>query len=213
MAQLKKDWTLNPGAFRQFLNWLDEGVDSGGQRYLEMRRRLARYFDRRNCSSPDDLADETLNRVARKLEEKGEIVGASPAHYCYIVAKFVFLEFGRRSEHNQTSLDDAQGSGRVTASLTVPSRREVDIVAEEKLFDCLERCLGRLQREDRELILEYYRGEQRAKIERRSQMAMRLGCTMNALSIRACRIRTRLEACVQACSEETWRILPVPVLY
>jgi hypothetical protein len=111
MAQLKKDWILNPQAFRQFLNWLDEGVDSNGERYLEMRRRLARYFDRRGCSSPDDLADETLNRVARQLEEKGEIVGASPAHYCYIVAKFVFQEFGRRSEQNQTSLDQAQSSG------------------------------------------------------------------------------------------------------
>jgi DNA-directed RNA polymerase specialized sigma24 family protein len=198
MAELKKDWTLNAGAFRQFLIWLDDGVDSAGERYLEMRRRLARYFDRRNCSSPDELADETLNRVARKLEEKGEIVGASPAHYCYIVAKFVFLEFGRRREHNQTSLDDAQGSGRVMPYLAVPSRPDVDAVAKEKLFDCLERCLDKLQPEDRELILDYYRGEQRAKIERRAELAARFGLTLNALSIRACRIRGKLEICVSA---------------
>jgi DNA-directed RNA polymerase specialized sigma24 family protein len=200
MAKLKKDWTLNPGAFRQFLNWLDEGVDSGGERYLEMRRRLARYFDRRNCSSPDDLADETLNRVARKLEEKGEIVGASPAHFCYIVAKFVFLEFGRRGEHNQTSLDAAMGSGRVMAGLAVPSRPDVGAMAKEKLFDCLERCLGKLQPGDQELILNYYRGEQRVKIERRSELAARFGITMNALSIRACRIRGKLELCVRTCA-------------
>ena len=202
MAQLKKDWTLNPQAFRQFLNWLDEGVDSNGDRYLEMRRRLARYFDRRNCSSPDDLADETLNRVARKLEEKGEIVGASPAHYCYIVAKFVFLEFGRSSEHNQTSLDEAQSSGRVIASLAMPFRPNVNDLAKEKLFDCLERCLSKIQPENRELILDYYRGEQRAKIERRSELAVRLGLTMNALSIRACRIRSKLEICVAACAAQ-----------
>ena len=202
MAQLKKDWTLNPQAFRQFLNWLDEGVDSNGDRYLEMRRRLARYFDRRNCSSPDDLADETLNRVARKLEEKGEIVGASPAHYCYIVAKFVFLEFGRSSEHNQTGLDEAQSSGRVIASLAMPFRPNVNDLAKEKLFDCLERCLSKIQPENRELILDYYRGEQRAKIERRSELAVRLGLTMNALSIRACRIRSKLEICVAACAEQ-----------
>ena len=201
MAQLKKDWTLNPQAFRQFLNWLDEGVDSGGERYLEMRRRLARYFDRRNCSLPDDLADETLNRVARKLEEKGEIVDASPAHYCYIVAKFVLLEFGRRSEHNQTSLDDNPGTSRVMAGLAVPSRPDEDAIAKERLFDCLERCLGKLQPEDRELILDYYRGEQRAKIERRSKLAARLGLTMNALSIRACRLRSKLEICVSACTQ------------
>jgi DNA-directed RNA polymerase specialized sigma24 family protein len=203
MAQLKKDWTPNPEAFRQFLSWLDEGVDSNGERYLEMRRRLARYFDRRNCSSPDDLADETLNRVARKLEEKGEIVGASPAHYCYIVAKFVFLEFGRRSEQNQTSLDAAQSSGRVIASLAVPFRPSVDAMAKEKLFDCLERCLSKMQPENRELILDYYRGEQRAKIERRSELATRLGLTMNALSIRACRIRSKLETCVRTCAKQT----------
>src|SRR4029077_2086477 len=203
MAELKKDWGLNPRAFRQFLDWLDEGVDSGGERYLEMRRRLARYFDRRNCHSPDDLADETLNRVARKLEENGEITGVSPAHYCYIVAKFVFLEFGRRVERHQTSLDNVQGSGQMPVILEVPSRPDEDGAAKEKLFDCLERCLGKLQQDDRELILEYYRGELRAKIERRSELAARLGLTMNALSIRACRIRSKLELCVSTCAKQT----------
>jgi DNA-directed RNA polymerase specialized sigma24 family protein len=200
MAESKKDWRLNPGAFRQFLNWLDEGVDSGGERYLEMRGRLARYFDRRNCRSPDEMADETLNRVARKLEERGEIVGASPARYCFIVAKFVLLEFGRRIEHHQTSLDDDQSAGRVMPDLALPSRTDVVEVAKEKLLDCLERCLGKLPPADRELILEYYRGERRAKIEHRSRLAASSGLTMNALSIRACRIRNKLETCVDACA-------------
>lgn len=57
--------------FRQFLEWLDGGINSGCQRYFEMHHRLAAYFDRKNCSSPADLADETLNRVARLLEEEG----------------------------------------------------------------------------------------------------------------------------------------------
>jgi DNA-directed RNA polymerase specialized sigma24 family protein len=203
MAQLKKDWNLNLQAFRQFLNWLDEGVDSNGETYLEMRRRLVRYFDRRNCFSPDDLADETLNRVARKLEEKGEILGASPAHYCYIVAKFVFLEFLRRAESNQKSLDHTKDSGQAMAGLAVPLRTDEGAVAKEKLFGCLEKCLGRLKPEDRELILGYYHGEQREKIERRSELAARFSISMNALSIRACRIRNKLERCVNACAKQT----------
>jgi len=73
MAELKRNWTLNQNAFRQFLTWLDAGVDSRGKSYLEMRRRLVLYFNRKNCKTPDDMADETLNRVARKLEEKGQI--------------------------------------------------------------------------------------------------------------------------------------------
>ncbi|MGB7624175.1 MAG: hypothetical protein WBN92_17655 [Terriglobia bacterium] len=37
---LKKDWTLNAGAFRRFLDWLEEGADSSGEKYLEARLRL-----------------------------------------------------------------------------------------------------------------------------------------------------------------------------
>ena len=62
-----------------------------------MRRRLSAYFDRKNCHAPDDL-DETLNRIARRLEEEGSLVEGPPARYCYIVAKFVFLEFTREAE-------------------------------------------------------------------------------------------------------------------
>jgi hypothetical protein len=60
-----------------------------------------------------------------------------------------------------------------------------------------------MQPENRELILDYYRGEQRAKIERRSELATRLGLTMNALGIRACRIRSKLETCVRTCAKQT----------
>ena len=108
---MKKHWTPSESAFRQLLNWLDEGADSGGERYLEIRRRLAGYFDRRNCLVPDELADETLNRVARRLEEQGCITDATPAHYCYITAKFVLLEHLREPERGQASLDALSPQG------------------------------------------------------------------------------------------------------
>src|SRR5262245_62157767 len=57
----KKDWELTAEAFRQLLEWLDAGEDSGGEKYLEMRRRLVSFFDRKNCLAPEELADETLN--------------------------------------------------------------------------------------------------------------------------------------------------------
>ena len=68
-------------------------------------------------------------------------------------------------------------------------------------LDCLEHCLQRLEPENRELILHYYHGEQRAKIENRRALATRLGLTANVLSLRACRIRVRLEGCVSQCFE------------
>ena len=173
-------------AFRRFLDLLDEGVDSGGQKYVELHRRLVAYFDRKNCLSPDALADETLNRVVRRLKQEGTIVGP-PAQYCYIVARFVFLEYNRQAKPTQADL----------SGLPLPSTTGDD---QAELLSYLEQCLSKLEKNDRELILEYYRGERSAKIERRRTLAQRLGITMNALSIRACRIRDRLEVCVRGCS-------------
>ena len=203
MISRKNEWTLSREGFRQFLSWLDNGIESKGERYVEMRRRLVRYFDYRNCPSPDDLADETLNRVARKLEEKGEIVGATPGHYCYIVARLVFLESYRSKERHTSNVDDSERFDGLTARLAAHPEPDLETAAKERLFACLERCLSRLRMQDRDLILDYYRGERCMKIEHRSQMASQLGLTMNALSIRACRIRTKLEGCVKACSEGT----------
>jgi len=199
MAELKKDWVLNPGAFQRLLEWLERGGDSAGDGYLEVRRRLTAYFDRKNCHSSDELADETLNRIARKLEEKGTIIDVSPLHYCYIVAKFVFLESFRRAKLTENRTTEFLASDCHSPDSAAAFELSAGD-SKEKLFGCLEECLNKLAVEDRELILEYYRGGQRVKIERRSELANCLGLTANALCIRACRIRNKLEACVKTCS-------------
>lgn len=185
----KKAWVPTPTAFRLFLAWLDSGRDSGGVAYLDMRRRLVLYFRRKRCDAPDDLADETLNRVARRLEEEGSITDASPSHYCYIVAKFVFLEHLRQSAHARAGLAE-------TRRTPEPEPPEAE---QERRLDCLDRCLERLSTEDQALILDYYRGAQRERIEGRRSLAARLELSPNALTIRACRIREKLVACLRHC--------------
>jgi RNA polymerase sigma factor (sigma-70 family) len=196
--EFKKDWLLTESAFRQFLNWLDEGVDSEGEKYLEMRRRLVAYFDRKNCFSADELADETLNRVARRLEEEGSIE-TSPAHYCYIVAKFIFLEYLRRTKRPQVGIDELSSLSDTYISPTAISERKHEAESEEKRLTCLERCLKDLDPNQREMIVQYYHGDQRAKIENRRALAEASGVTLNALGIRVCRIRDKLESCVTSC--------------
>jgi RNA polymerase sigma factor (sigma-70 family) len=177
------------------LHWLDEGSDSGGARYLEMRRRLVAYFDRKNCEHPDELADETLNRVMRRFQEEASLSNTPPARYCYIVAKFVFLEYLRGPRRANSDLELLE---RIPADIdSVQSAGEPN--NDENLLDCLDCCLQKLDPRDRALILEYYVGEQRAKIESRRNIAAKLGLTMNAVSIRACRIREKLEACMKTC--------------
>jgi hypothetical protein len=152
---LREESGITQFAFRRLLAWLDDGVDSNGERYLEMRRRLVLYFDRRNRPAADELADETLNRIGRTLES-GIIATRPPARYCYVVAKFVLLEDVRRA------------------------RRHVPL-------------------EQRDLIVEYYADVRRQKIERRRELAKRLGITMNGLGVRAWRIREGLMECVEGC--------------
>jgi len=102
----KKDWSLSPHAFQQLLSWLDQGTDSDGQNFLEMRQRLLAYFDRKNCPVPDELADEVLNRVARRIEEESSIESDTPAKYCFIVARFVFMEHLRETQKGRVALDE-----------------------------------------------------------------------------------------------------------
>jgi DNA-directed RNA polymerase specialized sigma24 family protein len=118
------------------------------------------------------------------------------------VARFVFLENVRQGKVMQTGALNLVTSDNAALS-SVGSTKVGTEDVREKMLSCLEKCLDKLLAEDRELILEYYRGEQRAKIERRSELTTRLGITPNALSIRACRIRTRLEACVNSCVTQT----------
>jgi len=199
-AEQKKDWTLSSGAFQRLLDWLDEGTSSGGEKYLEMRGRLVAYFDRKNCISPDELADETLNRVARRLEEEGRIESDTPAHYCYIVARFVFMESLRGTQKEHLPLDDVLKTNEEKNFAVTSQNEEREL--REKMLNCLEHCTEKLESQNREIIIGYYLGEQRIKIENRRALADKLGVSVNALSIRACRIRDKLEACVGNCVEK-----------
>ncbi len=190
---LKKHWSPSEAAFRRLLRWLDGSVDSAGENYLEMRRRLVAYFDRRGCRNPDDLADETLDRVSRRLEEEGTVEDDAPGRYCYIVAKFVFLEYVRRATR--------EGGPNASGDTVELAATEFGARDDERLA-CLDRCLGELVAADRELILEYY-GAGQPNAERRRALAARLGLSANALAIRACRIRDRLEVCVRACGDRS----------
>jgi DNA-directed RNA polymerase specialized sigma24 family protein len=194
---LREERGLTQRAFSRLLEWLDDGVESHGETYLEMRRRLVAYFDRRNRLSADELADETLNRVGRILDETGAIAIKPPARYCYVIARFVLLEDFRR-ERTFAHFDEAQtADASKVRSVTLPEADE-DLPIQEQRLESLDRCLEELKPDQRELVVEYYRDVGRQKIERRRDLAKRLGITMNALGIRACRIRDVLEACVEA---------------
>ena len=68
------------------------------------------------------------------------------------------------------------------------------------MLACLEKCVGELDETNRDLIVKYYYGAERVKIDNRRVLAGKLGVSSNALTIRACRIRDKLEICVRKCA-------------
>ncbi|HLA94960.1 MAG TPA: sigma-70 family RNA polymerase sigma factor [Pyrinomonadaceae bacterium] len=205
-AGRKASWVPSERSFNSLLKWLDNGTDSAGSTYVSMRGKLVTYFDRKGCLDADELADETLTRVARRLEEEGTIESDAPAKYCYITAKFVFLEDVRSKRRLDVPLDSAENAGQSSFRRDEVDTAEAAEMKERKL-DCLEKCVGELDVSQRDVVIRYYHGAQRTKIDNRRQMAEEYGISMNALTIRTFRIRERLEKCVTKCagSDETDR--------
>ena len=194
----RRDWALTESAFQRLLNWLDGGSDSDGSAYVEIRRRLRDYFARKNCHTADDLADATLTRVARRLEEEGIALTETPARYCYIVARFVFLEHLREAKAHRI-VDNLPGDIAPQPPASAAADAADADGTRERHLTCLEKCLEQLDPLHRRIITRYYIGTERAKIDNRRQLADSLGLSPNALTIRASRIRTRLQACVKRC--------------
>jgi DNA-directed RNA polymerase specialized sigma24 family protein len=189
---LKKDWEPDPGALKSLVEWLDGRADarSDGEAYVAMHARLSSYFARKGCRAPEELADETLSRVARRLQEEGTIAGMVPAQYCYVTARFVWLEHLRSPDYAPPA---------ITRDPKSPVRPAGEDEERERWLACLDRCLEQLETSDRAIILEYYSGASSDRIEQRRQLAARLGLTANALAIRASRLRERLRTAVRQC--------------
>jgi DNA-directed RNA polymerase specialized sigma24 family protein len=175
---------LTQQAFDSLLAKLDADRDGAGRKYEVIRGRLVKFFEVRGCLRPEDLADETINRAAKRILEGAAVAQVLP--YSLGVARLVFIESLRDPETRGIALEELPA--------TTPPTDDPDPRTE-----CFETCLESLTAQDREMILAYYCGDQGIKINNRKRLAERTGIGQNALRIRTHRIRGRLEQCVQTC--------------
>jgi RNA polymerase sigma factor (sigma-70 family) len=186
---MKKDWVLTEEAFNLLLSWLASDREIAAKKYEDLRHRLIQIYYNRGCPVAEDLADETFNRVTRRLPVIiGAYVGA-PAAYIHTTAHNVFLDYLK--QRGEPLPDEAWQRAQ-------PADDGRD---KEELSTCLERCLARMTPPNRELVLAYYQENKQAKIIHRKQLAEQLGMAVNALRIRLCRLRTSLQQCIEACLE------------
>ena len=167
-------------SFEVLLGWLAEDRDRAGERYEAIRSRLVKIFACRGCANPEDLADETIDRVMSKLPEIAPTYVGPPEAYFYRVAQFIYFEHLRRQR-------------RAPPPTPQPGEER------EAEWACLERCLERLAPADRALIEAYYSDERRLRIERRKELADGLGIGLNALRLRLHRLRVEVRGCMTRC--------------
>lgn len=184
----ERDWEGEN--FELLLEWLDPDRERAGARYEEIRRALIKIFAGRGCPEAEDLADETLARVCRKVRLVAPAYVGDPAVYFYGVARNVHLESLRQSRRRAERLRAVENS-----ALGGGGNRAPDF---EREYDCLESCLAELPEAARRLVLEYYADSGAARITRRKRLAERLRVGAGVLRLRAFRLRAALERCVRA---------------
>jgi RNA polymerase sigma factor (sigma-70 family) len=184
---MKHERPVTQAAFDSLLSWLGPDRESAAEKYEQIRRRLIKLFTCRGRLDAEDLADETINRVTLKAPDLAREYVGDPSLYFYGVAHKVFMEVLRRRP--QVPLPPP------------PDPAEAEEAEREQ--ECLDRCMAGLPGANRELLLDYYRDDGRAKIDHRKEMAARLGVAQNALRIRVHRIRAAVQECLRSCLAET----------
>ena len=178
---MKRQWILTQEGFDELLHWLDPDRERAGKRYEEIRLALIRIFVRRGCGHAEELADETINRIIKKIDVLAPSYSGEPAAYFYAVAQKVFQEYLKK-RHRE-----------------IPSEVFSGLEEPDKGCDCLPVCLEELEPESRWLIVEYYQDNKQMKIDNRRILAKQLSTSLHTLRMRVHRIKGILKDCIEDC--------------
>lgn len=181
MSPAKKLRALQQDDFDRLLAWLDSDPEQAGELYEKIRWRLIAILASRGCRIPDELADETIDRVARRVIDIRDTYAGDKAIYFLGVMNNVHHEYLKRP--------------------TVPqlANPEPDVETKERMHVCLDRCLDKLAPHSRRLIERYYAESKQEKINLRKRIANEFGISASNLRLRALRIRAKLQTCIEQC--------------
>ena len=181
---MKDSPNLTEHQFESLLRWLDPDREAAASEYESIRTALIKIFSWNQCSDAEDLADETITRVAHKAPNLATRFSGDPRLYFYGVARNLIAEY-RRTQARRAPLDQA-----IVRSVASPDPDAV--FQNEARHEALTQCLNALPKEARELLLEYYLPTD-SLADRRLRMAQRLGVSVATLRQRMTRLRVGLQ--------------------
>ncbi|MEQ1764157.1 MAG: hypothetical protein ABL984_13575 [Pyrinomonadaceae bacterium] len=183
---------LTPKGFENLLALFSEDREEAGEKYEAARAGLHRYFRFKGCSDSASLADETMDRVAAKLETMDGKIEANPIAFLLGFASNIVLEY-RRSVAKEIEYHENLHSPRA------PIEKD----RKEDEGNCLNECLARLPEKDRDTLVVYYTARGAEKQRRRDMLCKRLGCSVGALYTQIHRLKLTVRECLNDCMKKS----------
>lgn len=155
--------------------------------YEHLHLRLVIYFRLRFPAEAEALADEAIDRLARRLNDGTPVQNL--AAYALGIARLLVLETGARQRKERDAAREAM----------LEMERNRQEIEPDPALPALRNCLEAIGPESAAFILNYYSAESGAnRIAKRQALAEHSGMSLNALRNRALRIRIGLDKCVRA---------------
>jgi DNA-directed RNA polymerase specialized sigma24 family protein len=188
--QLGSPWALTREGLAKLLFKLSSDPLEAGARYEALRSRLIIFFTRRRLDFPEDLADQVLDRVVKRLEENTPI--ASGEAFALGVARHVAQEQAKKPIQYQ------ELNERVFHNIVDDSSTSIEEsgTEEERILQ-LERCLKRLTHQEVALLKRYYLAASGNRIEIRRSLAGELLQSPAEIRQRVFLLRRKLRQCIE----------------
>ena len=77
-----------------------------GQKLNRQHQKLVTFFENRHCHRPEEYADRTIDRVARKLDEGLELTTEDPWMYFLTVAGYILMEYWNDMKKDPVPMDE-----------------------------------------------------------------------------------------------------------
>ena len=189
-------------ASAKLLRLLDSDPARAGERYRLTFQKLVRLFAAHLCRDPEDLAGETILRACRAIDGGLELTSQFET-FLFGVAKNIALEDYKRRRKEHLPLEEMTAAHEpaldpLDDALGLPKWKQ------DLYHECLRRCLQNLDEQQRDELIQFYRGDQEGELKsNRKQLDLRLGTNTKALGSRMLRLRARLDLCIKECVERS----------
>ncbi|MBI4752468.1 MAG: sigma-70 family RNA polymerase sigma factor [Acidobacteria bacterium] len=192
-------WDLTAESLQALLDGLAPHPEVAAQKFEVLRLKLFHFFQAKGCLTSEDLVDKTIDRTACKVLEGGVASQCDDINrYAYGVARFIWQEHLTEA---RTTKNLDQSVTETFPIVTVPTAIAGFNLHHEERFQCLEKCLATLPPDEQELVLGYH--DSGKNKENRKHLADRLSISLGTLATRACRIREKLEHCIDLCLQHS----------